>query len=130
MGDQPLTFTSMSLSGDPDFTLSPREASSIGPNDFCTLSVNFTPSQLGPRNATVTLMDDYPGSPQIISLTGTGSALAAQGTVLGPNFPFSSGLGTLLFAKNQKVRTKSQLSFTLTNVGSAYSHILNFSSGR
>jgi phospholipase C len=127
VGNRPLNFASMSLTGDPDFILSPCAASSIAPNDFCTLSVNFTPSQLGSRTATVTLVDNYPGSPQTISLTGTGSALGAQGTVLGPDFPFSSGLGTLLFAVKQKVETKSQLSFTLTNVGSANVRIFSIS---
>ena len=75
----------------------------------------------------MTLIDNYPGSPQTISLTGTGSALAAQGTVLGPDFPFSSGLGTLLFAQKQIVGTKSQLNFTLTNVGSTHVGISSIS---
>jgi hypothetical protein len=118
VGAQPLNFKSILLTGDPDFKVTACKATSIPPNGYCNLSVNFTPSQLGPRKATVTLQDNYPGSPQTISLTGTGSALTAQGTVLGPEYPYSSGLGTALFATQQLVGTTKQLSFTLTNVGS------------
>jgi phospholipase C len=118
VGDQPLNFTSATLAGDPDFTLSPCKVTSLPPNDFCTLSVSFVPLSEGPKAATITLQDNYPGSPQTISVTGTGSALAAHGTVLGPKYPYSSGLGTLLFAIDQKVGTTIQMSFSLTNISS------------
>ena len=119
VGTQPLNLTSISLAGDSDFVLSPCTVTSILPNKSCNLTVNFTPSQLGARQATLTLQDNYPGSPQTISLSGIGSALTAQGTVLGPEYPYSSGLGTALFAIKQRLGTASQLSFTLTNVGLA-----------
>jgi phospholipase C len=119
VGTKPIHITSMQLKGDPDFVLSPSTcAKQIAPNAICTLEVSFTASQLGPRQATLTLNDDYPGSPQVISLTGTGSALAAEGTLLGPPHSLTSGLGTLLFSADQLVGVGSQMVFILTNTGS------------
>jgi phospholipase C len=121
VGAQPLSVSSALLTGSPDFSLSPSAClSSIQPNQSCTFSVHFTPSQLGPRNATITLNDNYPGSPQTVSVTGTGSALAAQGDIIAPSGPFfSSSLGSLYFQTNQVIGTASQKSFTLVNAGPA-----------
>lgn len=119
VGTNALNISSMNITGDPDFTLSSSTCQTTVPADMsCMFNVNFVPSQLGPRTATITLNDNYPGSPQIISVTGIGSALAAQGTVIGPAYPFSSGLGTLLFGTKQLVGTVSQMNFTLKNTGS------------
>jgi phospholipase C len=129
VGTQPLSITSIRVTGNPDFSLSPSTClSSIQPNQSCTFSVNFTPSQPGPRNATITLNDNYPGSPQTVSVTGIGSALAAQGDIIGPSDQkFSSGLGTLLFSTNQLIGTGSQKSFTLVNAGSTNVNISSIS---
>jgi len=111
----------MQVTGNPDFSLSPSAClSSIQPNQSCTFLVNFVPSQLGVRNATITLNDSYPGSPQTVSVSGIGSALAAQGEIVPPDTAHdSAGLGTLLFATKQLVGTGTQESFALVNAGSA-----------
>jgi phospholipase C len=117
---QPLTVSSMLLNGNPDFSLSPSSClSSIPPNRSCKFSVNFAPLQLGPRSTTIIMNDNYPGSPQSVSVTGIGSALVAQGDIIGPDDAlFSSGLGTVMFSKGQLIGTGSQKNFTLANMGS------------
>ena len=47
----------------------------------CNIPVNFTPSAVGTRTATVTITDNGTGSPRTISLTGIG----AIGVVVNPN---------------------------------------------
>ena len=41
----------------------------------CNVAVTFTPTATGARNATLSISDNAPGSPQTISLTGTGTTL-------------------------------------------------------
>jgi hypothetical protein len=68
----------------------------------------------------MTLNDNYPGSPQTVAVSGIGSALAAQGDIIGPSGPFSSSsLGTLYFKIDQLIGVASQKSFNLVNGGPA-----------
>jgi hypothetical protein len=39
----------------------------------CTISVTFSPTVTGARNATVQISDDAGGSPQTVPLTGVGN---------------------------------------------------------
>jgi phospholipase C len=121
VGAQPLSVSSVFVTSGPVFSVSPSAClSSIQPNQSCTFSVHFAPSQLGPQNATVTLNDNYPGSPQTVAVSGIGSALAAQGDIIGPSGPFSSSsLGTLYFKTDQLIGVASQKSFNLVNGGPA-----------
>jgi len=38
----------------------------------CLIKVTFTPTQVGVRNGTLSVFDNAPGSPQTVSLSGTG----------------------------------------------------------
>ena len=49
----------------------------VTPNNTCTVSLKFTPSAIGSRNALLTLTDSATGGPQTVSLNGTGTAAAA-----------------------------------------------------
>jgi arylsulfate sulfotransferase len=42
----------------------------------CAISVNFTPSDSGALSETITITDNAPGSPHIINVTGTATAIA------------------------------------------------------
>jgi Abnormal spindle-like microcephaly-assoc'd, ASPM-SPD-2-Hydin len=44
------------------------------PTSTCTISVTFKPTATGPRAANVSVADNASGSPQTVSLTGTGTA--------------------------------------------------------
>jgi len=51
----------------------------------CTISVTFTPSAQGARNATLTVTDTGLSSPQTVSLTGTGTAPILESIAVTPN---------------------------------------------
>jgi len=45
---------------------------SLYPGENCTIGVRFIPTAVGPLTATITVAENAPGSPQTITLTGTG----------------------------------------------------------
>lgn len=48
---------------------------SIGSGQSCTITVTFSPKTIGSLGAAISLVDAGGGSPQTVSLTGTGTAL-------------------------------------------------------
>src|SRR5207302_1411770 len=54
----------------------PTGAGSVTPGASCTIGVSFTPAAPGARAAAVNITDDAVGSPQSVSLAGTGIAPA------------------------------------------------------
>jgi Abnormal spindle-like microcephaly-assoc'd, ASPM-SPD-2-Hydin len=77
----------------------------------CTINVTFTPSVSGSASGTVSVTDNASGSPQTVSLTGTGTVQSSPGVSFSP---------TSLSFGNQVVGTSSQpLPVTLTNSGTA-----------
>jgi Abnormal spindle-like microcephaly-assoc'd, ASPM-SPD-2-Hydin len=80
--------------------------------------VVFKPTQIGPRNATLTITDNAPDSPQLVVLNGTGLVSGANATLSASSLTFST----------QVVGTSSTAqSITLTNSGSAALSITNVS---
>jgi len=79
-GSATLSIQSIAITGtDPtDFALSPSSTcgSTLAAASTCTISVTFTPSAAGVRTAQVTITDNAPGSPQSVTLTGTGTQAA------------------------------------------------------
>jgi hypothetical protein len=75
VGPTVVNFINITLTGAnaADFAQTNTCAPSLAPGASCTFSVTFTPSAPGARSATITLSDDDAGSPQVISLSGTGS---------------------------------------------------------
>jgi hypothetical protein len=78
-GNMPLTFTSVSVSGDyaatDDCTAAPIAAGSS-----CTVNITFTPTATGTRTGTLTFTNDADNSPQTVSLSGKGEYLQISGT--------------------------------------------------
>jgi hypothetical protein len=76
----PLTFTGVSVKGpssnDFDITTDSCTTGSVSPGGTCTVQIAFRPLQASvcgtdsTRNATLTLTDNAPGSPQSVALTG------------------------------------------------------------
>jgi hypothetical protein len=54
----------------------------IPPGGACFLTVGFSPTAPGPRSGTLTIFDDDATSPQVISLSGIGTAVAVSTTSL------------------------------------------------
>jgi len=101
-----VTFTS----GATDFaqTTSPNPCP-VGPAGLardatCQIDVTFTPSTLGARTGTLSIDDNVPGTPQLVNLNGTGTAVAVSPT-------------SLLFGSQLVGTTSTPQTVTLTNVG-------------
>src|SRR3989475_610919 len=114
-GGTPLTLTSITITGAQaaDFAFAagnpcPTGAGSVAPGASCTIIISFTPAATGARTATVTITDDAPGSPQSVSLAGTG--IDREGTRLHT----SHSLGSQRLISTNPVQT-----VTLTNSGTA-----------
>ncbi|HZQ26025.1 MAG TPA: FG-GAP-like repeat-containing protein [Terriglobales bacterium] len=74
VGNKPLNFTSIKVTGNnaKDFAQSNTCGSQIPAGANCTISVTFTPTKTGLRKANISVSDDGGGSPQTVSLSGTG----------------------------------------------------------
>lgn len=82
---QPISVSSIALSGTnaSDFSESDTCTPSVAAGATCSISITFTPAQIGPRTASITITDDGIASPQSIALNGTG-------VVSGPNATLSA----------------------------------------
>ncbi len=85
-----------------------------GGNGVCKVTVIFTPSAAGPRQAVLTFTDDAPGSPQSVVLTGLGVA---------PQPALALQPGSISFGSVDQGKTSSLQLLTLTNVGTVPLHI-------
>jgi hypothetical protein len=74
VGRTTLTFSSFTISGvnAADFAEGNNCGSSLAGGHSCTISATFTPSATGSRNASLSITDNGGGSPQSVTLQGTG----------------------------------------------------------
>jgi uncharacterized repeat protein (TIGR03803 family) len=115
-GNISLTITSIQIIGtnSSDFNQTNNCPSSLSPNKTCQISVTFTPTANGTRNAAISVTDNAPGSPQSVPLTGVGVLPAVTFSPTSLTFPTqlvfttskvqpvqltNSGLGILLISK-------------------------------
>ncbi len=74
-GGSTLNFTSITTTGDFARKAGPKTTdcgSSLAVGKTCTVRVTFTPTQTGARTGSLVFNDNAPGSPQSVSLSGTG----------------------------------------------------------
>ena len=64
-----------------DFAQTNTCGSSVNAGANCTIAVTFKPTASGSRTASVSVADNATGSPQTVSLSGTGSGTAGSGGV-------------------------------------------------
>ena len=109
-GTATLTLVSISLSGanSGDFTQINTCGATLAAAANCSISVIFTPSALGARFASVIIADNATGSPQTVSMTGTGAT---------PIVTLSRSL--VSFGIRQLGTTSSGTNVTLKNTGGA-----------
>jgi hypothetical protein len=101
-GNQPVTISNIAASS--PFNQSNNCPATLGVNSSCFIQVTFTPVDGGTVNGTLSVTDNAQGSPQQVSLTGTGTAVVISPT--GIDFG------------NQEVGTSSvPVPFTLSNLG-------------
>ena len=94
-------FSSITTSG--DFTQTNTCGGTLAAGKSCTISVTFTPQQIGARTGTLYVNDNATDSPQTVSLSGTGKAQAA----LTP--------ASATFSKTKVGSTSAAKAFKLTN---------------
>ncbi len=112
IGDLPMTISGIAVTGTDaaDFSQTNNCGSSLAAGVSCAISVIFTPVQIGPLTAAVTITDDGAGDPQFITLSGTGVSS-------GPNVTLSP---TSLTFTTQVVGVVSAAKpVTLTNYGAS-----------
>jgi len=109
-GPSDLTISSLAASG--DFALDPSTTCSastpVASSGTCTIAVTFAPMVAGVRTGLVVITDSASGSPQTISLTGTGTAPVA-----------SVSPSSLTFSGQLVGTTSAAQAVTLSNAGSA-----------
>jgi hypothetical protein len=88
-GSTNITISSISISGDFSGTNNcPLSPTQLATATKCTFNLTFTPTAPGTRTGAITIIDDSPGSPHIIQLTGTG--LVPVATVSPSSLDFGS----------------------------------------
>lgn len=109
-GGAALSVSSVTITGANagDFSQTNTCGSSVTAGALCTIRVTFAPSTAGARSASVLIADNAAGSPQTVSLSGTGVVSAVT---LAPT--------TLTFATQNLNLTSAAQSVKLTNIGMA-----------
>jgi hypothetical protein len=113
-----VNFSGIAVGGtDPaDFSIQTNTCgTAVGAGMNCAIGVTFTPQASGARSATLRFTDDGGGSPQVVTLQGSGA--------MGPALSFSPGY--LSFGNASIPKTSGPLTLTVTNVSSS---TVNFSS--
>jgi hypothetical protein len=77
-GSSSVRISGAQISG--DFTQTNNCASSLAAGSSCTLRVTFTPTATGNRTGSLTITDSAAGSPQTVSLSGSGSDFSLAGS--------------------------------------------------
>jgi hypothetical protein len=109
-GTATMSITSVSVTGTnaSNFALTNACGATLAAGANCTMTVAFTPSATGSRTASISIVDNAPGSPHTVALSGTGTN------------PVASLSPTSLAFGNQLVNTTSSArSVTLSNTGNA-----------
>ena len=116
-GNQTLNIAAISIAGanSDDFSQANTCGPALDPNKNCAISVTFTPSALGLRQAVLTFSDNAAGSPQAVPLGGTGVA---------PKPAVTLSPGTLVFVGTPAGTTSAAQAITATNSGAATLEVL------
>jgi hypothetical protein len=104
-GTATLNISSITIAGTGlgDFAQTNTCGNSLPPGANCMISVTFKPTQRGTRTSNLSVADNAPGSPQTVSLSGTGTVVELNP----PNLNF----GVVNVGQNKSLATM------LTNVG-------------
>ena len=109
-GNAALSITSLALTGTngSNFAETNTCGKSLAGGARCTISVTFTPSASGSRKASLSITDNARGSPQTVSLSGTGTAAVVS---LSPT--------SLVFGSQAVGKTSTAHTVNLSNTGNA-----------
>jgi sugar lactone lactonase YvrE len=112
-GNAPLSIAAISIAGanPTDFSQTNTCGSSLAPGKSCAISVTFTPASAASFTASLSVADNASGSPQTVSLSGTGTVPPAPVAVLSP--------ASLVFPSQVAGSSSAAMTATLTNGGNA-----------
>lgn len=116
-GSAPLEIAGITASGDFSQTNNCGTLVSAG-SGTCAIQVIFTPSQLGPVTNQITIADNAQGSPQTITVSGTGVTTSGGSLTLSPSslsFPAET-VGTTSPTQTVQVVNTGSTPVTLTSV--------------
>lgn len=128
-GGQALSINSISIGGADSSqfveTDTCQAPSVLQPNKFCSVSITFQPTStgVGSQQATLSIIDNAPGSPQSVMLTGTGVAPPPPAPAVSAS-PDPVGFSTIT-----QGTTSSPTSLVITNSGTAALHISSVAIG-
>jgi len=106
LGTALLTINSVQITGTnaADFASSNTCGTILASGANCTISLTFTPSIAGTETATLTINDSQLGSPQTITIQGTGAApINSGGLVITPSAQNAQAGSTVTFTSNRAV---------------------------
>ena len=118
-GDAALTISSVSLGGtNPgDFAQSNTCSSSLAAGASCSISVTFTPASAASFSAILSIADNATGSPQTVTLTGTGTAPPAPIASITPSsLTFTAQTGATAAAQTATLKNTGNASLTISAV--------------
>lgn len=117
-----LTTSGIAMTGSDagDFSATSNCAASLPPGGHCTIDITFTPAQLGPRAAALTITDSGPGSPQSIPLSGFGVASGPNATLSATNLTFATQtVGTSSPAQSVTLSNYGTLALSISSIGAS-----------
>jgi Abnormal spindle-like microcephaly-assoc'd, ASPM-SPD-2-Hydin len=122
-GTGPLTIASIAIAGTnsgdyPQTTTCPISPSTLAVNAACTISVTFKPTATGTRTANVAVTDNASGSPQRLTLSGTGATAAPAVSFSPTSLGFGSqAVGTSSAAQTVTLTNSGNAALTITAIG-------------
>lgn len=120
-GNGPLTISSISITGANagDFAETnncPGSSATLNVGGACAIAVTFAPTGTGSRSASLTVSDNAVPSPQLVSLSGTGTAPEAQLNVSSVAFG-SEIVGAVTASQPVQVNNSGNGPLVITHVG-------------
>jgi hypothetical protein len=110
-GTGTLTIASIAATG--QFTETNTCGTSVAPGASCIITVTFTPQTIGTLTGSVTITDNGPGSPQMLSLSGCGTYLQFSSASVGfGNQP----VGTTSLPRKLIVSNKGSTAVSITSI--------------
>ena len=123
IGNFTVTFTNVTVTA--NYALSNGCVGQLSPGNACTIGLTFTPTKTGTVTGTVTITDDATGSPQKISLSGTGITTSQEISLSQTSIFFdaqtvgTTSLPQFLYYSNQGNTTVTISSVTITGPNAA-----------
>jgi len=118
-GSAALTISGISITGTnpTDFAQTNTCGSSLAASASCSISVTFTPASATTFAATLSVADNATGSPQTVTLSGTGTTAAAPAASLSPtSLTFSANTGSTSAAQTVALKNTGSAALTISGI--------------